>query len=207
MTMPSATGARSRNPTGGPQVSYGKSQGGQRPFSMQQFTPEQMDLFKSMFGHLGPDSFLGRLASGDESMWKDIEAPAWKQFQGVQGQLASRFSGAAGDPRQLSARGGSGFQNTMNQAGSDFAQDLQSKRMGLQNQAIKDLLGMSNDLLNQRPNQQGFMKKAPSGWQQLLASLGGMGGQFLGGLGGNSGLFGNRMSDQSAGWQSMEGGG
>lgn len=187
MTMPTATGARSRNPTGGPQVSYGKSRGGQRPFSMQQFTPEQMDLFKNMFAHLGPDSFLGRLASGDESMWKDIEAPAWKQFQGAQGQIASRFSGAAGDPRQLSARGGSGFQNTMNQAGSDFAQALQSQRMGLQNQAIKDLLGMSNELLGQRPNQQGFMQKSPSAWQQILGSLLGATGQFAGGLGGGIG--------------------
>lgn len=190
MTMPSATGARSRNPTGGPQVSYGKSRGGQTPFNMQQFTPEQMGLFQSLFGHLGPDSFLGRLASGDQEGFAEMEAPAWRDFQGLQGQLASRFSGAAGDPRQLSARRSSGFQNTMNQAGSDFAQDLQSKRMGIQNQAIQDLLGMSNQLLNQRPYQQGFLQKSPSAWQQLLGALGGIGGQFAGGLGGN--MFGGK---------------
>lgn len=203
MTMPSmATGSNMGMRTGGPKVSYGKSQGGQTPFNMQQFTPEQMQLFQQMFGHLGPDSFLGRLAGGDESMFKEMEAPAWRQFQGLQGQTASRFSGGeTGNPREVSSRRSSGFNNTMNQASSDFSQALQSQRMGLQNQAIQDLMGMSNQLLGQRPNMQGFMKKSPSFWQQLLAGLGGAAGQFSGGLGGQigQGFFGNKNSNQQQG--------
>lgn len=194
MTMPStATGTNMGQRTGAPKVSYGKSKGGQTPFNMQQFTPEQMQLFQQMFGHLGPDSFLGRLAGGDQEMFKEMEAPAWQQFQGLQGQMGSRFSGMG-----TGARRSSGFQNTANQASSDFAQALQSQRLGLQNQAIKDLMGMSNQLLGQRPNMQGFMQDAPSAWQQILGSLMGIGGQFAGGLGGGlvGGLFGGNKQKQ-----------
>jgi len=112
----------------------------------QQFTPEQMELFQSLFGQLGPDSFLGRLAGGDQSMFEEMERPALKQFSGLQGNLASRFSGMG-----MGARNSSGFQNTMNQASQDFAGQLQSQRMGLQQQAIKDLMGMSSNLLGQQP--------------------------------------------------------
>lgn len=120
--------------------------GGHKVGQMQNFTPEQMQLFQRMFSQLGPDSFLSKLAGGDEETFNQMEAPALRQFSGIQGNLASRFSGMG-----MGARRSSGFKNTMNAAGSDFAQDLQSKRMGLQNQAIKDLHGMSTDLLNQRP--------------------------------------------------------
>ena len=201
MTMPTtATGSRLGGRTGTPQVSWGKSKGGQTPFSMQQFTPEQMNLFKSLFGHLGPDSFLGKLAGGDQGAFEGLEAPAWRDFQSGMGALGSRFAGTGG---QTSALKSSGFRNTATAGASQFAQDLQSQRLGLQNQAIKDLMSMSNQLLEQRPNMQGFMKKAPSIWQKILGMIGGAGGQFAGGLGG--GLFGNRMKDQSATWQSEEG--
>jgi hypothetical protein len=51
---------------------------------MQQFTPEQMQLFQQLFGHLGPDSFLGQLASGSEEGFAEMEAPAWRDFQAGQ---------------------------------------------------------------------------------------------------------------------------
>ena len=121
---------------------------------LQQFTPEMMQLFSRMFGHVGEGSYLDRLASGDESLFAEMEAPALRQFSGVQGNIASRFSGMG-----QGARHSSGFQNTMNSASSDFAQDLQSKRQGLQRQAIMDLSGLSNSLLNQRPYEQFLSKK------------------------------------------------
>ena len=86
---------------GGNKIPKGYEQG-----TLQQFTPEQMNLFKSMFGQVGPDSFLGKLAGGDQSMFEQMEAPAMRQFQGLQGQLASRFSGMG-----MGSRRGSGFQN------------------------------------------------------------------------------------------------
>ncbi len=112
----------------------------------QQFTPEQMQLFQQMFGNVGEGSYLSRLAGGDQSMFDEMEAPAMRQFNEMQGNMASRFSGMG-----MGARRSSGFQNQANQASSNFAQDLQSKRQGLQRQAIMDLMGLSGDLLGQKP--------------------------------------------------------
>jgi len=148
---------------------------------MQQFTPEQMQLFSSMFGHLGPDSFLSKLASGDESTFSQVEAPALKQFSGLQGNLASRFSGMG-----MGARRSSGFQNTSNQAASDFAQGLQSKRQDLQRQALGDLMGFSNSLLGQRPYENFLTEKKPSFLESLMGGLG----QGLGSMGGQGGSLG-----------------
>jgi len=152
---------------------------------MQQFTPEQMQLFQSMFSHLQPGSFLSRLAGGEEGMFDEMEAPAMRQFSGMQGNLASRFSGMGSG-----ARNSSGFQNTMNQASSDFAQDLQSKRMGLQRQAIEDLMGMSSDLLGQRPYEKFLTQKQMPFWKQLLGGMSGGLGQLGGAFGmSKMGLF------------------
>lgn len=138
---------------------------------MQQFTPEQMQLFQQMFGQVGPESYLSRLAGGDQDMFNEMEAPAMRQFGQMQGNIASRFSGMG-----MGARRSSGFQNTMNQAGSDFAQDLASRRQQLQQGAIRDLMGLSNQLLGQRPYEQFMIKKQPS----FMQSLGGAIGENLG---------------------------
>lgn len=140
---------------------------------VQQFTPEQMDLFRRLFGQVGPESFSGRLASGDQSQFAQLEAPALKQFSGLQGNIASRFSGLGSG-----ARHSSGFQNTINQAGSDFAQQLQSQRMGLQRQAMQDLMGMSGQLLGQQPYS--LIPKQKPFWQELLLSGASGVGQGLG---------------------------
>ncbi len=112
-----------------------------------QYTPEQMELFKNQFQNVGPESYLSRLAGGDEELYNEMEAPALRQFGQLQGQLASRFSGAGG----LGARRSSGFQQAANQQGSDFAQQLQSQRQSLQRNALNDLMSFSNQLLQQRP--------------------------------------------------------
>jgi len=143
--------------------------------SLQQFTPEQMQLFQQMFGHVGPESYLSKLAGGDQSTFGEIEAPALRQFAGLQGNIASRFSGMGG----LGARKSSGFQNTMNSAASNFAQDLQSQRQGLQRQALMDLMGISNSLLGQRPYENFLVEK-----QKKQSGLGGTIGAGIGGIGG-----------------------
>ncbi len=153
---------------------------GYKSGQMQQFTPEQMQLFQQMFNQVSPDSYLSRLSGGDESLFNEMEAPALRQFNSLQGNIASRFSGMG-----TGARRSSGFQNTMNAASSDFAQDLASKRQGLQRQAIMDLMGLSENLLGQRPYQQFLSPKQPkesSGWGGAIgAGLGGLGGFFAGG--------------------------
>jgi hypothetical protein len=144
---------------------------------LQQFTPEQIELFQQMFGHVGPESYLSKLAGGDESFFEQMEAPANRQFQGQLGQLASRFSGMGSGGRH-----GSGFQNTATAAASNFQQDLAANRQNLQRQAIMDLMGLSNQLLGQRP-QDRFLAQKPqrdqssSGWGGLIgAGLGGLAG-------------------------------
>lgn len=162
---------------------------GYKAGSLQQFNPEQLQLFSQLFSHVNPESYLSKLASGDQSFFGEIEAPALKQFSALQGNLASRFSGmgAGGSQRALGGRHSSGFQLGQNQAASDFAQQLQSQRQGLQRQAIMDLMGISESLLGQRPFQRTLIPKQQkeSGLGGLLgAGIGGLGGFFAGGPGG-----------------------
>jgi len=143
------------------------------------FTPEMMQLFQSLFGQLGPNSRTARLAGGDESIFNEIEAPAYSQFTAGLGGLASKFSGMGG----TGARKSSGFQNAGSQALSEFSQSLQSNRQALSSQALKDLFSMSNMLLSQRPHE--YVEEKPSFWESFFGGLGNIGGQALGGgLGG-----------------------
>ena len=150
-----------------------------------QFTPEQMQLFQQMFSHASPDSYLSRLASGDEELFSEIEAPEWRNFSRAQGELGSRFSQLGGGA--MSAQRGSGFQQAAGQLGSDFAMDLASRRRELQRQAISDLRGLSGELLGQRPYDRFFAEKpqkqssALGGWGGALGAIGGGALGFLGG--------------------------
>jgi len=164
--MYGSTGARAGN----------KIPSGYKSGQLQQFTPEQMQLFQSLFGHLGPESYTSRLASGDENLFAEMERPALKQFSGIQGNIASRFSGMGSG-----ARNSSGFQNTLNQETSDFAQKLQSRRQELQRQAIGDLMGYGNTLLGQRPYEQFLTKNKPSFFENIMGGV-------EGALGSGSGL-------------------
>lgn len=127
---------------------------GYKQFQVQKFTPEMMEQFQSLFGHVSPDSYLAKLAGGDQSAFDEMEAPAMRQFSALQGNIASRFSGMGQGGRRSS-----GFQNTMNQASSDFAQDLASKRMEHRRNAIQDLMGFSEMLMGQQPYETGLVEK------------------------------------------------
>lgn len=171
-----------RNPLAGNKVPSGYKLG-----RLQNFTPEQMNLFQNLFSNVGPGSHLSRLAGGDQSLFEEQEAPALRQFNALQGNLASRFSGMG-----MGARRSSGFQNASTQAASDFAQDLQSRRQALQRQAIIDLMGLSESLLGQRPYDQFLVEKPQkrSFLQQLMGGASEGIGNLLGSFGGNKlGLF------------------
>lgn len=146
----------------GEQIPEGYSKG-----QVQNFTPEAMQLYKQLFSHLGPDSYLSKLAGGDEELFRQIEAPALKQFGGIQGNIASRFSGMG-----TGGRKSSGFMNTQNQAAQDFAGQLQSQRQGLMSQALKDLMGMSNQLLGQKPYDN-FLVKEENPWADIAGKVAG----------------------------------
>lgn len=182
--------------TGGPKINWGESKGGYKSGQMQQFTPEQMQLFQQMFGHLGPDSFLGRLASGDQSQFEEMEAPAWSDFQSGLGQIGSRFAGMGSGSMKSS-----GFKNTGTAAASQFAQQLQGNRMNVRNNAIQSLMNMSNNLLQQKPYENFMMKESPGWLEQILGAIGGAGLSGLsGGLSGyltNLGKRNNNMNSQT----------
>lgn len=146
-----------------------KTPSGYKSGQLSQFTPEQMQLFQQLFSHVSPESYTSKLASGDQSLFGEIEAPALKQFSGLQGNLASRFSGMG----SFGGRRSSGFQNTANSAASDFAQQLQSQRQGLQRQALQDLQGMSQQLLGQRPYEQFLVPKKQNQTAEMIGKFGG----------------------------------
>ena len=172
MSMMTGAGSGYQGLTGKNKIPKGYEQG-----QVSQFTPEQMNLFQSLFSQAGPESFLGKLAGGDQSQFEQSEAPALQQFQGLQGNLASRFSGMGSG-----ALRSSGFKNTLNQASSDFAQGLQSRRMDYQRQAIQDMMGLSQSLLGQRPYDNFLVKKQQQlpFWKQLLLGINDKGQELAG---------------------------
>src|ERR1017187_6295050 len=111
----------------------------QKVRQMQNYTPEQMQIMENSQQRVGKGSYLERLASGEEGMFNEMEAPALKQFSELQGGMASRFSQGSGGQGAIGSRRSSGFQNTMSQAGQDFAGQLQANRMNLTRQAQMDL--------------------------------------------------------------------
>lgn len=156
---------------------------------LQQYTPEQLEQFRNLFSQVGPDSYLAQLAGGDESLFQEMEAPAMRQFNELLGGIGSRFSAGSGQG-SMGSRHSSAFQNATTSAASNFAQDLQSRRQELQRQAIMDLMGISNTLLDKRPFDRSLVQKRQkedkgSFWGKLIGSgLGAAGGFFAGGPGG-----------------------
>ena len=72
-SMSGATGMRPN------QTSTGfrdKVPSGYKAGSLQQFTPEQLQLFQQMFSNVGPESYTSKLAGGDQSLFNEMEAPA-----------------------------------------------------------------------------------------------------------------------------------
>lgn len=180
MTFGLAQTATGQNPNTSSTGSFKeKIPSGYKKGALQQFSPEQMQLFQQLFGHVGPESYLSRLSSGSPEAFQEIEEPALRQFGELQGNIASRFSGMGG----LGARKSSGFQNTVNTAASNFAQNLQAQRQGIQRQALLDLMGISHELLGQRPYEQFLVQKQrkPGFGGAIGAGLGGIGGFLSGG--------------------------
>jgi len=145
----------------------------------------QADLTNFLHSILGGSGFkqglgqLSQLAGGDQGSFEALERPALRQFNALQGNLASRFSGMG-----TGARNSSGFQNASSGAAVDLAERLQSQRMAVQQNALSQLLGLSDSLLNRPTFQTGFIPKQQSMWEQLLSGLGGVTGQAGGQFGG-----------------------
>ncbi len=168
----------------GPGKAQGLSGTGYKQVTTPTLSPAQMQLFQQLMGgssggiQSGVKSLSG-LASGDQSQFAQLEAPALRQFGELQGNLASRFSGMGSG-----ARKSSGFQNSANAAGVDLAEKLQGQRMGLQQNAISQLLGLGQQLLGTPLHEHSFVPKKKKFWESFLGGASGGLGQIAGmGLG------------------------
>jgi len=146
-----------------------------------QFTPGQMQLFQQLLGGLeggggvgGGLDFLSQLAGGEEGAFEQAEAPAYSAFNKMAGQIGSRFSG-------LGARDSSAFQQALSGGAAGLSEGLGAQRLGMRNQAIQSLLGLSQNLMGQRPFETSLQEEGGINWQELL---GGLGGTALGSIGG-----------------------
>lgn len=154
---------------------------GYKQYQVQNYSPGQLSLHEQIINSLlpgiqGSGDYLSKLASGDESMFDQLEAPAFANFEKLLGQIGTRFS-------DLGGRDSSYFENAVSGAGGELAQNLQSQRMSIRNQAIQSLLEQSGLALDRRPYENHFFpkeKKQGTDW----GSVGQLGGTILGGLGG-----------------------
>ena len=129
---------------------------GYRAYQQQQYEPEQMDIWRQMKEDIGPDSYYGRLARGDESAFDELEAPAFNTYNALQGNLANQYASQGGIKS-------TGFANRSTDMASQFAQELRANRMNIQNNAIKMLHEMRHSFLQERPFQRGLAAKEQRG--------------------------------------------
>lgn len=115
-------------------------------------------------GAKGLDLF-SRLAGGDTSGFEQLEKPAMRQLQEqILPQVAQRYAGQG-------IRGSSGLQTSLSSAAEKFGESLQSQRLGIQQQALNQLLGLGQQLLGTPTEQNVLMRQPESIWSQLLGSL------------------------------------
>lgn len=132
-------------------------------------TPEMKQFFGKLMNAIGPGAekgagFLSKLASGDEEMFKQLEAPAYAGLERGLSQTANRFS-------QFGAQDSSAFENALSGQSAELGQNLQSQRTQLMMSAIDKLLGQSQSLLGQKPNENVLQQQGGPDWGQLIGKL------------------------------------
>jgi hypothetical protein len=146
---------------------------------------------------------LSDIAGGDQSKFAELEAPARRQFEQDQSQIASRFSGMGSG-----ARRSSGHMNAQSGAAVDLAERLQGQRLGLQQNAWKQLLGIHSDLMANPTHESFLQKEKQPEWHKWAGAslpwLGAAGGAGLGFLGGGpaGALAGAKIGSQIGGYGS-----
>lgn len=161
---------------------------------MENYTPQQRALFGGAFEHVGPESYTARLARGDRELFNEMEEPSMREFNALQGQTASRFSGMGQGGRRSS-----NFQNQMSQANMDFASQLASRRQELQRKAVEDLMGMTHTMLGERPFEKALVERPSVGKRDKTDYVSGFGGAAFGGLAGY--FAGDPVGGARTGWE------
>lgn len=163
--------------------------GGRNVQRINRYTPQQKELFNQQFGFLGPESYLYKLAQGDPQLMEQMERGALRDFGALQGNTASRFSGMG-----TGGRHSSGFQLEQGAQARSLQERLQAQRGQMQQQAIKDLMGLSNQLLNQDPYSTFLVEPEQKSewWQKAISGLSPVAGTAIGTYFGNPAL-GNQL--------------
>lgn len=162
---------------------------GYQQVSMPRLSPQQQQLFSQVFGAISPNigqaySRLGQLAGGDAGAYEELEAPAFRNLQRGLGETASRFSSMG-----TGARRSSGFNLEAGDLSRQLAENLQSKRLGLQQNAIQQLMSLFGNLMGTQTSENLLVPRQKPFWQELLGSLAPGLGQAATGFGGQYGLM------------------
>lgn len=161
---------------------------GYKQIALPRLSPQQQQLFSDVFGplHSGIGGAVGQISQlaggGTPEQWAQLEAPALRQFGQLQGALGARFSGMGTGAQRSSA-----FQQAGNSAAQELAEQLQSQRLGLQQNAIQQLLGLYGNLMGTQTFENAILQKQIPPWKQALIGLAGGLGQ-LGQSGGQLGI-------------------
>lgn len=192
----------------GMSTSAGLKGSGYQQLSVPKMSQQGQDIWQKLYsgsqGGVGSSlQGLSDIAGGDQSKFAELEAPAQRQLQEMQGGIASRFSGMGSG-----ARRSSGHQNTQTGAAVDLAERLQGQRLGLQQNAWKQLLGIHSDLMANPTHESFLMKEKQPAWQKWLGAslpwIGGAAGAGLGFMGGGpaGAMTGAQIGSQIGGYGS-----
>lgn len=136
------------------------------------------DYLQSMMmnqGGKGMQNLFG-MAGGDQDLYSQLEAPAMRQFQQqIAPGIANRYTGSG-------LKGSSGFENSLANAGSNLAENLQSQRMGYQQHAMDRVMELMERLTGMSTNQAGLVQKPQTDWAGMFSSLANTGLSMIPGL-------------------------
>ena len=172
---------------------------GYKAHQIQNYTPQAMKFYEDYMDKIGGGAMKGadyytKIAAGDQSVFDEIEKPAYNAYEKQIGALGNRFS-------HLGALDSNYFENATAGAGRELQENLASKRTELRQKAIDTLMNQSSALLDKKPFETVYEKeKDPNEWMNVLSSMGpefmelfqslGLGGDGSGGGMGNAGAKG-----------------
>lgn len=106
-------------------------------------------------------------AKGSPEAFSKIEAPALRQFsREIAPNIAQRYAG-------MGASGSSGLNNSLASAGQDLAENLQAKRHEYMHNSMRNVLDLSNLLIQNPDEETAFMQKPEKKlpwWKGLLST-------------------------------------
>lgn len=160
---------------------FGKSE---KKEQLPRFTPDQENFLNQLLSQsqqITPDAFsyLSSILGESPEAFAQFEAPIKRQFEEeVLPSIAERFTGMLGEGSSRS----SAFGQQLGKAGERLSEKLAAQRAGLKNQALAQLMGLSQTGLTPRfetlvrPRQPGALEEGFRGIFQNLPQLALLGG-------------------------------